>query len=64
MSIGLCICTILSCRLEKAVRKGGFLCYIRKQLPGRKLFYTFLCRAKAQADFFSGCSVPAATALV
>lgn len=24
MSIGLCIYTILSCRLEKAVRSGGF----------------------------------------
>lgn len=43
---------LISCRLGKAVRRGGFLCYIRKQLPGRKLFYTFLCRAESSGGFF------------
>ena len=54
MSLVLCVCAMLSCRLEKAVRRGGFLCYIRKQLPDRKLFgyvYTFLCGAESSGGF-------------
>lgn len=40
--------------IRESCPKGRFLCYIRKQLPGRKLFayvYTFLCRAESSGGF-------------